>query len=974
MQDSSAGRSVASKSVILGKATEATSFRPLLGLLFVSGASGLIYEIIWVRAVGLHFGTTTPAISTVLAAFMAGLATGNFIFGPRADRHLHPMRLYRNLEMGIGASGLVVSLLLLKGGTALAMFARAIAHTGPLHTPLRFLLFFALLLVPTTLMGGTLPVLSRALMRAGARGAVVGSLYAVNTAGAMVGALAPDLLCIPSLGLWATVGLAGMGNLVVAATVMRFAPVASPPEPATVGAGPAVRLPIILYAVSGFCAMGFEVVWSRLIHHWAANYATSFSMLLAVYLAFVALGARLAAKLADRVREPLATAAWILMATGTLAFVPVLFANSVPHAIGEWVAQLSGDTARVGPGPALLSSLLNALFLETLPCLLMGAGLPFVAAMAVREGSAGKGTGRLYAANTLAGVLGSILAGFLMMPALGLQRALWLFASIAVLAGGAVIWRLSVTDPRRRVAAALLVTTLIAGGLTVPGDYLRRAYFADTGLRIIKVREGATTTAAGAVALEFGEPSYLELLTPGVAMSGTDQAARRYMGLMGHLPLLFSEGGRDALLICFGVGNTASSLLAHRGLARLDVVDISDEVLSLADFFSSAHGGNPLRDPRAHVFLDDGRQHLLTTTTRYDVITSEPPPPVSAGVVNLYSREFYVAAKRALNRGGVLAQWLPVFQLAREETLTIVSAFVAEFPHTVLFHGQGYQWILLGSEQPLHIRMQRWLAAAAEPGVSADFSRIAVAGIGDLFADYLLADASLRGLVREVAPLIDDLPSIEYPRRSLHGLEVPAGMIGAPTGVFRLVDNLDRLPQSGPIFEEISRAIKSMSLVRAALPAAWYSPEVREITLGSALMHALYFQPNHPYLLDLLHVGSEQVGPARAALAKGRYTSEARMVLARRAFYARDWNEALHQLDLVRSPLERDATYWLLRGGAARALGRLDDAREGFREAASASRDAGFKLAMAGLLKHLDRPLEPWTSPLSPQWAERGSD
>lgn len=150
-------------------------FRALLGLLFVSGASSLMFEIIWMRAIGLHFGTTTPGISTVLAAFMAGLATGNWLFGPRADRHPRPVHLYRLLELGIGLGGLVISLLLLKGGALLAVFARAIAATGGLQTPLRFLLFFILLLVPTTLMGGTLPVLSRALVRAGDRGAVVGA-------------------------------------------------------------------------------------------------------------------------------------------------------------------------------------------------------------------------------------------------------------------------------------------------------------------------------------------------------------------------------------------------------------------------------------------------------------------------------------------------------------------------------------------------------------------------------------------------------------------------------------------------------------------------------------------------------------------------------------------------------------------------------------------------------------------------------
>jgi spermidine synthase len=943
---------------------------PLLGLLFVSGASGLVFEIVWVRAMGLHFGTTTPAISTVLAAFMAGLATGNWLFGPRADRHPRPVHLYRLLEAGIGLGGLLISLLLLKGGALLAVFARAIAETGAVQTPLRFLLFFVLLLAPTTLMGGTLPVLSRALVRSGSHGAVVGALYAVNTAGAMVGALVPDLFLIPNLGLWATAGLAALGNLTVAATVVRFAPAASPPAPQPAASAPVARLPMLIYAASGFCAMGYEVLWSRLIRHWTANLMTSFSVLLAVFLAFVALGARLTSGLADRVRDPLAIAAWMLMATGVLAFAPVLFSGWVPPAVAGLIASVTGDTARAGPGPMLLSALLNALFLEGLPCLLMGAGLPLVAAVAVREGSAGRATGRLYAANTVAGVLSSIVAGFVVMPALGLQRALWMFGSIAVLAGGVVIWRLPGSSRRRRASAGLLAVALVTAGLLVPADHLQRACFTRANVRIIKVQEGATTTAAAAVTLQFGEPAYLELLTPGVSMSSTDFEAHRYMGLMGHLPLLFSTGGRNALLICYGVGNTARSLLAHPGLASLDVVDISDEVLALADFFTPAHGSNPLRDPRVRVHLDDGRQHLLTTRARYDVITSEPPPPVSAGVVNLYSREFYAAAKRTLNRGGVLAQWLPVFQLAREETLAMVAAFEAEFPHTALFYGHGYQWILLGSDQPLRVRTRRWLAAAREPGVSADFARIGVNGFADLVAAYLQDDAGLRQLVRDVPPLSDDLPSIQYPRRALGGLEVPRGMRGAPTGVFALLDEQDALATDGEMVHQIRQAIKAMSLVHAVLPAKWYGPEARELTLGSALMHALHYQPAHPHLLDLLRVGQERAGPAEAALAHGRNLAEARLVLARRAFYARDWGGTLAQLDQVQPRAVGAAMYWLLRGGAERALGQLDAARANFRKAVTASHEPGFVQAVAALVENTGQPLAPWASPIGPQWTE----
>ena len=892
---------------------------PLLYLLFfVSGCSGLIFEILWIRGLGLRFGTTTPAISTVLAAFMGGLALGNLLIGPRADRHRSPLRLYRWLEVGIGLTGLAVALVLLRGDALLGPVADLVAAAGPARTPLRFALFATLMLAPATLMGGTLPVIARALVRSGVQGKVMGGLYAINTAGAVAGALAPDLLLVPHIGLVATAFVAASGNLAVAAAVGLVRVPSPPPAPIERCERPPLpRMPLVLYGVSGFCAMGYEVLWSRVHHHFSMGQVASFAVLLAVFLVFLSLGSWLTTPLADRPRRPLVPAALLLAATGPAAVAPILLADRWAELFNRLLPSIRG-VHRAAPGEALALALASSVFLEALACTLMGAAFPLLAAAAVRQGDAGRATGGLYAANTLAGVAGSVLAGFVLLPLLGVQTGLLLLAGVAALVGLAALLTLRPL-PRGPVAVAgCAVAALAVVAVALPGDHLRSAYFASfhgADVSIEELREGTTTTAAVARRQRYGQPAYLQLLTPGVTMSDTQVGAQRYMGLMGHLPLLYSDQGTEALLICYGVGNTARALLSHPDLERLDVVDIAAEVLAMSHRFSEVHGGDPLADPRVRVHVDDGRQHLRTDPQRYDVITSEPPPPTDAGVVNLYTREFYALARQRLKPGGVVAQWLPLFQLTAQESEEIIAAFVAEFPHTSLHYGFRYQWILLGSVEPLEPDPAGWQRRISHPSSAADLRRIGADDVATLTAGLIQDDAGLRSVAERARPLTDDRPSLQYPRAGLAGrTEVPEGLVGRRTPVFDALRYLDERPK-----------------------------ELRELRLGRALGLLLAASPDDPHLQALLQVGSDHTEPATRALAEGTEVHAARLVFARRALYRGEAEEALRQLDRVDPGEVGEALHGLLRGTALRALGRAEEARAAFDGAAGASSSAEFR-------------------------------
>jgi spermidine synthase len=925
----------------------------LLALLVCSGAAGLMYEIVWFRALGTWFGSTVPAVATVLAAFMAGLAVGNLAFGRLADRSARPLALYRWLELGIALSGLVVSFALLEGGVFLIPLSRLVAGAGPLEGLLRFGGVFLLLMVPTTLMGGTLPAVARATVSAGSEGRTVGAIYAANTTGAVLGVLLPDLALIPWLGMWNTVLAAFCFNLLVVLAVGAFPDSPRPPvEERHAAAARISPWAVGLFAVSGFCAMGYEVVWSRLIQSMAGGLVLSFSVLLATYLAATAVGSWISRPFADRSPHPLAVAAAGLVLTGALAFLPIVVFDAwfgFEHAL----VPLEAELRRPPYSYHVVRSVLGSMWIAALPCLLMGLVFPFLAAAAVPSAAPGRGVGRLVAVNTLAGVLGSVAAGFWLLPGFGAQAALLALAGLAAVVG---VVTLLVAARERLVllAVGLLVALSLAGsGVLLPADHLLSSLLHASEERSFEeVIEGRTTMAAVSTHYLFGEVYYRELVTPGVSMSGTDYGARRYMGLMGHLPLFYTDGGERAALICYGVGNTARALLSHADLGGLDVIDIAEEVLELSPLFAEVTSGDPLEDPRARAFVDDGRHHMLVTDRVYDVITSEPPPPNHAGVVNLYSREYYAVARGRLTEGGVLAQWLPVFQLSESEILSMIAAFTAEFEHAALFHGHRHQWILLGSQQPLAIAPAAWSDRAAQPTVARDLADIGVVGAEDLAATFMLDDASLRALVADTAPLSDDLPIIQYPFEGYGALlDLPEGVLDAP------VAGAVPFARDGSDADWRRRfflAYEAGKVLRRGLHLNHLAdPEWAELTFGTHLRPALLAQSCHPSLLAHLGINPDRLAIVRAHVEAGTARDEELGILARERYYCGDYEAALALLERMSQPSmgprEGGARYQLLLAGAARGAGRWEQAATAAARAAELSGNESFRAAMKAL-------------------------
>lgn len=979
-------------------------FRMLGVLVAISGAASLIYELLWIRALGLHFGTTTPAVSAVVATFMAGLALGSRWLGRLADASPQPLRLYRRIELVCAGTGLTTSLLLVHGGDWLDAAARVCARAGALSTLAMSGVFALLMLPPTIAMGGSLPVLTRALRRPQpARSLSV--LYACNTLGAVCGALLPDFALIPRCGWTLTACAAAAANLAVALAVSgaRGIDAAMPAARPRAALDQDTRTPpvavhlderaaLALSAVSGFCALGLEVLWNRTLQQWAAAWVTSFSVLLAVYLIMLALGTALAQRWAAQSRTPLAHAALLSVAAAVACLLPIVAAPGWRSLQRQLWPRPEGFR-RLGLGHETIDALLHATYLEGLTCLLLGASFPFVAAAWLRRGQAGTRAGTLFMVNTLGGVLGSLVLGFAGLPYLGEQAS---YCGLALLlagtAGASLLFatrgprmQSALGLPRPRTVpglAALGCACALAFALAMPRGQLQRAHF-QSGGELLAVRQGATTSAAAVAHYVYGERHYLELQTPGISMSSTRLGPRRYMALMAHSALLLAHQPRRALLLCYGVGNTASALLSHPELERLDVVDISPEVLSLAPYFAAHTGDSPLRDARTRVFVDDGRHHLISHDTRYDVITAEPPPPHHAGVVNLYSRELYRLAKRRLSRAGVITQWLPVFQLSNADVRAMLAAFVAELPYTALLYGYGQQLILIGSRAPLALDAAQ-LKAAERPEHIAQLRRSGIAGVDAILGAVLQTDAELRRAVAGVAPLRDEQPTIEYPGAALAAGQLYSARFGPnPARALYLLGDA-----ASPARERAVRtAADTIARVLPALP--WLeqpSSASRELQLGRLLTPALRAQPSDEGLWALLAVDADRVRLARAALARPdaeallnqpqaqlRGHARARQLvlhdalwlLARRAFYAGEYIDALGWLRRFTPEPSRAASYALLRAGCLRALERYAQSATAFRAAAALSGDASFRSECQALAEAVSRPFAPDAGPWS---------
>lgn len=723
-------------------------------LLVASGAAALAYQLLWVKQLSLVVGVDVFAVTTAVSAFFAGLAAGGWLLGRWADRWERPGLLYAGLEAGIAVLGVGSTLVL---ATATGWWARLALAAGWLA----WLVPSALVGLPALLMGGTVPVLTRLVAPAGRRVDVAGGrLYAANTAGAIVGAVATPFVLIPWLGVRGSSFAAALLNLSTAGIALGLlragqSRVASPPANRR-----PVWLPLVLYAVAGGVALGYEVVWTHAIVQWTSTRTFSFAIVLATYLAALTLGSGLGARGVARLRDPWGRFGWLIAAAGLVALLEMAL-------LGAWLTPLQVQAATWTFGLTGSEALAMAARFATaalcvvfLPTVMLGAAFPVALRLSADADHAGRDTGRVLALNTAGGIVGTLLTGFLLVPALGVERALGALALVAAGIGVVAALRGRALQTRARLAILAIAAAAVVTTLVLPPDLLARQLAQARGGELV-YDEASAGGSVAVIAQGSSQKSFRRLYIQGVSNSGDSLPSIRYMRLQALLPLLIHRGEpRSALVIGLGTGITAGALLQCPGLETRACAELLPAVVRAASRFEGNYGAPS--SPALEIRIADGRRELAGSEQRYDLITLEPPPPSAAGVVNLYSRDFYRLAAKRLGPDGLFAQWLPLSTQTDGDTRSLVRSFLDVFPYATLWTTELHEALLIGSRTPIELDAMRIQRRFEQPGVAGALAEAGVGSAADLVATWVTDRAGLERYAGAAPAVTDDRPRIEY--------------------------------------------------------------------------------------------------------------------------------------------------------------------------------------------------------------------
>jgi spermidine synthase len=756
--------------------------RWLYGLFFLSGISGLMYEVVWFRMLGRVLGSTVHATATVLAAFMAGLALGSLAAGRFIDRSRRPLLWYAAAELMVGMAALLsrrLPELVLPIHRTLCGFLPASREGTVAGEALAALL---VLVPPAALMGATLPILcSFGSRRRASFGRCAGTLYALNTLGAVVGVLAAGFLLLGAVGegntlrIGAILNVAAAGGAVLGGrSFVGVAPSgdlpqsekANGPQPPEGGTPTAV---LACFAVAGFCALGNEVVWGRLLTLYQGTSVYAFAAMLAVLLAGMGVGSWLGARRVDGASDPRRRLARLLMLGGLAALLAL-------HLYPRWAP----IKPNLSTGTGLPGLLLVPLLLVGPLGLVWGFTFP-AAARCLQPGpsAAGKGAAALAAWNTTGAVVGSLTAGFVLVPWLGLAATGTALAVLSFAAGLLLLVdRLRLGEWGMVAACGLLVATVGDPCYDAMRRAAERLYPGGvTWYRHVEDSSGSTT-AFGALGKDFRSK---QLWIGGEGMTALVTETK----LMAHLPLWLADAPRDVLVVCFGMGTTARSASRHD---RTEVWAV-ELVPAVFDCFGFYHADGPelLRSPRVHPVVDDGRHFLLTRSQQFDVLTVDPAPPLySAGAVNLYTREFFQLCRGRLRPQGAMCLWVPPAN--RSEILAIFRTFLEAFEHVQLWEGParevaGRGFYLLGSRSPFGDVESKIRAGFRDAKAAADLREWGPEcdGPEKVLALFLAQGEAVRELVAAAPAITDDRPFTEFPLwRAWWGRDDYLPQFGAP--------------------------------------------------------------------------------------------------------------------------------------------------------------------------------------------------
>jgi spermidine synthase len=756
----------------------------LLSLFFLSGFCALIYQTLWLRLLALVFGVTVYAASTVLASFMSGLAIGSLLAGFVAERTRHPLRLFGLAELLVGATALLTPWALDAVTQLYLGWYPSLAGSLGQLTLVRFLLSFAVLLLPTVLMGATLPLVLKSAL-AGSRdvGQKIGLLYGVNTTGAIAGALLAGFVLIPTIGLTAAFRMAAAINALIGVAAIAAsvrADVAARREQTAVPApsgrtetagGTAVQGPadeasagtrravLIVFGLSGAVSLALEVLWFRVLVIFLRPTTYSFTLMLGTVLAGIALGSYLASPVLKRGRHMLAWLTGLELGIAVLALSSFQGLSLTVYSM-EWLRHtLTGSPVLAYLSPLLVASLLAIFPTALLLGMAFPIGLRVWAGTAADDGRAAKLAGIFYSVNVCGAIAGAAGAGFLLIPTLGSTGTLLALSTVTL--AGALWLVVPLWQTSRRLAMSMTAIALTAFGVLVLIEVdpfeVALTHFHRNERRIWR-EEGVQTSVAiherrtGRRVQDRMRIMYLDGMHQSNDMRSTVFGHSR----IGFLPTALHPNPTRALVVGLGAGTTPGAIAKFPGV-EVDVVELSGTVVKGAHYFRTANQG-VLTRPNVHLRVDDGRNFLLLSPPgQYDIVTADVILPRHAGAANVYSVQYFELVKRALKDDGIALQWNGG-DTASEFAL-ILRTFRQVFPDMTLW-GDGS--LMVGMKRPLTIDLDAYRRKLADPAIHKVLEGYNLDTEDKLLKQFVASPDDIRALVGDGPVTTDDLPLVEY--------------------------------------------------------------------------------------------------------------------------------------------------------------------------------------------------------------------
>jgi spermidine synthase len=716
----------------------------LLLICFASGCAALIYEVVWFQLLQLVIGSSAISLAVLLGTFMGGMGLGSLLLPRLLIRPWHPLRVYAALELGLAACGFGV-LWAMPSVNALYVSLVGHGHAGLL---LRALVCAVCLLPPTLLMGATLPAIARGLDPSPQGIAQLGFFYAGNTVGAVAGCLLAGFHLL-RLHDQATASLAATAlNLLAAGGALLLAPRSpqlrtsfTPPHTtASLLAAPRVAGSAAVLAtllLSGLCALAAEVVWTRVLSLLLGATVYTFALILAVFLTGLALGSSGGAFLARHSGSPRRLLALLqALQLATLAWAT--------HAIHRLLPWLPVD-------PAVLESTAAHFGFDLLRCtiailpsaLLWGASFPLALAALAQPGhDPARLVGQAYAANTLGAILGAVLASLALIPLLGSQHTQALLLLLTALATVLALRPRQARDVVLAASACLAAAGLAFSLPPLPWQlvaYGRQTASTDYGARPLFLGEGINASVA--VTEIPGDSRFFHI--SGKTEASSLEKDMRLQRMLGHLPALLHPEPRSILIVGCGAGVTAGSFVLHPSIRRIVICDIEPLIPRVVASHFARENHDVLHDPRVEIVHDDARHYVATTRESFDVITSDPIHPWVKGSAVLYSREYFELCRRRLNPGGLVTQWVPLYESDRTVVRSELATFLSVFPHGTIWsnddEGLGYDTVLLGHAEPLRIDVTALRQRLAEPAfhpVLTDLDELGLGSALELLSTY----------------------------------------------------------------------------------------------------------------------------------------------------------------------------------------------------------------------------------------------